>query len=130
MMKIAFHNPAIVYDAAGVASGEIIEAFNSIVENDFAAMLKTYLEQVDHNTEFSDLCNGQTFFYSGKRKDGFFIKTSKSSALMLAPNVIDAGIFASMYGQTHKFKTNTMVNVVSMTSTFAPPNQLSNDPSQ
>lgn len=120
MMKIPFHNPAIV-TAGDVAAVDTLEANVTFLENEFHDSLTEYLEQGKAHTNFSDVCVGQSFFFSGKKKDGVFLKTGKKQAMLLLPNVKELDVAATLYGQGFDFKADTLVSVVSLNCTFSPP---------
>lgn len=125
MMQIQHNNPAFVQHANDAITAEVIESTVSIIENEHQGQLSQYLEGDGHDTYFADVENGQAFFFSGKRKDGIFIKTGKRRAMLIMPNAQDTESFQALYGTEYKFKNDSLVNVVSMTCTFSPPRLIS-----
>ena len=85
--------------------------------------LQSYIENTEYNAFFAELELGQAFFYSGKKKDGIFLKTSAGTAILVMPNVAEGNdeVFAALYGQSFKFKKDTPITTVSVHLDFQNP---------
>lgn len=95
----------------------------SVVTCEPHAEMVNYIESTEFNAFFGEIEAGQTFFYSGKKKDGIFMKVTERTAILVMPNIADGNteLYAALYGQVSKFKSESPITLVSTHMVFSRP---------